>query len=88
MRHAAISSTIVGAEPYVSKTVVFTLERAFNLETCVIDSRLSKNGELHIECKKVPFLQFLIGLFRRVVDVVLVGTIIRGQREDEKVFEA
>ena len=30
--------------------VVPILERAFNLDTCIIGSSLSKNGELHMEC--------------------------------------
>ena len=60
--------------PYSSKAVVFTLERAFNLETCTIALSLSKNGELHVECKKEQFRHFLKELLREKVDVVLVSS--------------
>ena len=59
-----VDGAVPRTEPYSSITVVSTLERAFNLDTCIAGLSLSKNDELHIECRKVQQRHFLIGLFR------------------------
>ena len=40
----ALPVRILSAEPYSSTTVMFTLERSFDLDTCIIDLGLKKNS--------------------------------------------
>ena len=73
VRHCCTSTLQIRDAYESSRTVVLTLEKAINLDTCIIDLGLSKNGELHIERRKVQFRHFFNELLRAEVDIILVG---------------
>ena len=50
------------------------LKRAFNIETCIVDLSLSKNGEFHIECRKEQLRDFINEIRREEVDDALTGS--------------
>ena len=60
----------VSLGPNSSITIVFTLERALNLDTKIICMFLGEDGEQRTECRKVPCLLWLVELFRQEVDSV------------------
>ena len=63
------TATTLSTRPHSSITLVFTLERAFNLDTSMICIFLDKDCEHLIESKKVQCLE----LFPQEVDFVFVG---------------
>ena len=70
-RTASLPATTLSTETYSSTTVVTTLERAFNLHTCIVCLFLSRDGERRPECRKVQCHRFPMGLFRQEIAIVL-----------------
>ena len=69
-RTASLPATTLSTETHSSTTVVTTLERAFNLDTCTICLFLSRDGERRPECRKVQCHHFSMGLVRQEIAIV------------------
>ena len=76
-----LPATTLTTEPHDSKKLVFTLERAFNLDTSIVCIFPDKDGEHLVESKKVPCRE----LFQEKEDFVLEGLRNRASTECRKV---
>ena len=68
-----IAATTPSTELHSSTIEVTTLDRAFNLDTCIICLFLCWNIKRRTKCRRMQIRRFLTELYRQEVGVVFVG---------------